>query len=99
MLDDSKVNAVNSRDVREYVGSKQQYADWIKKRLKQLGAIEGEDYLLNKTIKAPEYGLREGYITQNDYIVTLDIAKHLAMMEHNDKGREVRIWFLKNTIL
>lgn len=79
-------NGVNSRDIHEYVGSKQDYSTWIKKRLEQLGAVENEDYLtLHKKME------RQLLI---DYIVTADIAKHLGMMERNDRGKEIRDYFI-----
>ena len=58
--------------------------------MKQLGAIEGEDYLFHKTMKAPEYGLRGGYITQKDYIVTIDMTKCYTRFMHTDK--EIDRW-------
>jgi len=84
------VKAVNSRDIHAYVESKRQYADWIKTRLEDLGAIANEDYILisQKNENGNNRPLK-------DYIVTLDIAKHLAMMERNDKGREVRQYFIE----
>ena len=80
------VNSVNSREIWEYVESKQEFSTWVKKRLEELGAIKNEDYLtidrkINRQI------LKE-------YIVTLDIAKHLAMMERNAKGKEARDYFI-----
>ena len=62
-----------------------------KKRLSQLGAVEEEDYLLNKFIEQLPSGAKQ----KIDYIVTVDIAKHLAMMERNEKGKEVRDYFIR----
>lgn len=80
------LNSVNARDIWSYVESKQDFSNWIKKRLDQLGAIENEDYItLDKKIERQ---------ILKEYIVSLDIAKHLAMMERNDKGKEVRDYFI-----
>lgn len=85
-INGEEVNAVNAREVWEFVESKQEFANWIKARLSELGAVEGVDFLiiLSKTQGRP----------QTQYIVTLDIAKHLAMMERNEKGKECRQHFI-----
>jgi anti-repressor protein len=86
-LSGATTNGVNSRDIHEYVESKQDYSTWIKKRLEQLGAVEGEDFLtLHKKME------RQKLI---DYIITTDIAKHLGMMERNYRGKEIRDYFIE----
>lgn len=90
----NEVNSVNAREIWEYVESKKDFSNWVKSRLKDLGAVENEDYIrLAQKVEANN-------ATKIEYIVTLDIAKHLAMMERNAKGREVRQYFIdyeKNT--
>lgn len=88
----SETNAVNSRDIHKFVESKQQYADWIKSRLSELGAVDGVDFMFHKFMN-PE--IKSNNKTQIDYIVTLDIAKHLAMMERNEKGKQARQYFIE----
>jgi phage anti-repressor protein len=68
------------------VESKQEFSSWIKKRLESLGAIDKEDYLtIDKKVNRQ---------ILKEYIVTIDIAKHLAMMERNKKGKEARQYFI-----
>lgn len=85
----SETNAVNSRDIHKFVGSKRQYADWIKIRLDEIGAIDGVDYVLVSQKNETNNG------STKTYIVTLDIAKHLAMMERNEKGKQARQYFIE----
>lgn len=48
--------------------------------------VEGQDYVtMNKSVRGGQ---------QVDYIVTLEMAKHLAMMEKTGKGFEVRQYFI-----
>lgn len=83
-------NSVNARDIWSFIESKQDFSTWIKKRLEQLGAIEKEDY-----IKAPQKnGASKTGQSIIEYIVTINIAKHLAMMERNEKGKEARQYFI-----
>lgn len=86
----SETNAVNSRDIHKFVESKQDYSTWIKQRLEELGAENGVDYVIHKIV-----GNQKGGRPSFDYIVTLDIAKHLAMMERNEKGKQARQYFIE----
>lgn len=87
VIGNGAVNSVNSREIHSFVESKQQYADWIKSRLDDLSSIENEDFTIHKIMNGKNW--------QSDYIVTLEIAKHLAMMERNEKGKEARQYFIE----
>lgn len=78
---------VSARDLHEFLGSKQQFADWIKGRISKYGLIENQDYttfhnFMNRS-KTTEYAL------------TIDAAKELAMVEGNDKGKAARQYFIE----
>lgn len=83
------VNAVNARDLWKFLGSKRQFGNWIKDRLE--GFIEGQDYVSNKNVK----NLPAGGRPETEYIISLDTAKHIAMLERNEQGRKVRQYFIK----
>ncbi|MFD2837902.1 antA/AntB antirepressor family protein [Azotobacter vinelandii] len=55
------------------------FNDWIGRRIEQYGFIEGEDFysVLSKSA---------GGRPSQDYHLTLDMAKELAMVENNEKG-------------
>lgn len=87
------VNAVNARDLWNALESKQEFSHWIKNRIDKLGLIESRDYgVFDKIIKNTEGGVGRPV---TEYVVTMDIAKHLAMIEMTDKGREVREYFIE----
>ena len=93
------VNAVLARDVWRALDSKQEYANWFKRRVDQSGFVEGEDYrLLDKLIKQniDEELIEPGSGGSNrvDHAVSIDMAKHLGMMERNEKGKDVRQYFI-----
>jgi len=81
---------INSRELHKALESGQQYADWIKNRLEKYDFIEGEDYIsVQKNMK------REiGATRSTDYLITIDAAKELAMLENNDAGRRIRRYFI-----
>lgn len=83
------VNAVNARELWQYLESKQQFGNWIRNRIRQLGFVEGVDFTVNKIINGM------GQFSETDYIISLDMAKHLAMAEKNEKGHIVRRYFIE----
>lgn len=84
----NEVNSVNARELWEYLESKTQFADWIKSRIEKFGFTEGEDYILVSEKNETNNGYKK------DYIITIDMAKELAMVENNEKGRVVRKYFI-----
>lgn len=70
-----QVNEVNARELHDFLGSKQEFANWIKNRIEQYGFVEGQDFTVDKFIN--------GRATQIDYHLTIDMAKELAMVERN----------------
>jgi phage anti-repressor protein len=88
---DNHDQLVNARELHEFVGSKQQFTDWIKNRIEKWGFIENIDY----TLISQNYETSTGGTVRKEYILTLDTAKELAMVENNDKGRQARKYFIE----
>lgn len=82
---------VDARALYEALGSQRQFGNWITNRLRQLNAEESLDYqVFNKFVKNLQGGR-----PSKEYIVSLDIAKHIAMMEGTKRGKEVRKYFIE----
>jgi anti-repressor protein len=78
---------VNARELHEFMDINSKFADWIKNRIEKYDFIENEDYVtLSKNL--------ENGGKSKEYILKLDTAKEIAMVENNDKGREVRKYFI-----
>lgn len=98
-------SVVSARELYTFLEVKQQFADWIKKRIIKYGFQEGDDYLIvdgvSKTLDS-EQGeevfhnsmKNPGGRPQTDYALTLDMAKQLSMVENNQKGKEARQYFI-----
>lgn len=71
----------------QFVESKQQFADWIKGRIEKYGFVEGEDFTVDKFII--------GRATVIDYHLSIEMGKEVAMVENNEKGRQVRRYFIE----
>lgn len=80
-----QVNSVNARKIHEYLEVKTVFATWIKRAIEKYDFNENEDYISILT---------DSKSGKRDFIVTLDMAKELAMLENNDKGKETRKYFI-----
>lgn len=67
---------------------KSPYREWSARRLKDCDAVENEDY------EAVENSTPSGQ-TKKDHIIKLDTAKEMAMLERNEKGKQVRRYFIQ----
>jgi phage anti-repressor protein len=83
----------NARDLHTFLGVKRDFSNWIRERIDDYGFIENQDYIL--LAKNGEERIGRGGHNRKDYHLTLDTAKELAMVERNDKGRQVRRYFIE----
>jgi len=91
-IGEAEIQTVNARDLHKFLGSKRQFADWIKERITQYDFQENQDYLLvsqNNEIKG-----RGGDRRSIDYFLSLDMAKELCMVERNERGKQARAYFI-----
>lgn len=90
--------AVDARELHQFLGVKRDFSTWIKRRLKDYGLVENQDYSQAIDSKAHQNGgaVKSSTYGQDkiDYHLTLDVAKELAMVEKNAKGREARRYFI-----
>jgi len=82
---------VNGRELYEWLESKQDFSTWIKKRINESDAIENEDYFSFHKKMEREIGATN----RIEYIIKLDIAKEMAMLERNEKGKKARRYFIE----
>lgn len=80
---------VNGRELHQVLGSKQDFSTWVKKRLNECDAVESQDFSrFHKKMEANNATLIE-------YHIKLDTAKEMAMLERNEKGKQVRRYFIE----
>ena len=83
----------NARDLHAFLGVKKVFAAWITNRISEYEFIENQDYILLSNLGKQTSG-RGGH-NRKDYHLTIDTAKELAMVEHNEKGRQIRRYFIE----
>ena len=90
-LSGESITAVNARDLWKFLESKQDFSTWIKRRIEKYDFIEGQDYLLHKFVEQLPSGAKHCI----EYLISLDMAKELAMVENNERGRQARQYFIE----
>lgn len=82
---------VNARDLHAFLEVGKMFAHWIKDRIEQYGFVEHHDYVVFAETGNNPSGGRPA----KEYAITLDMAKELAMVERNDKGKQARLYFIE----
>jgi len=77
---------VDARTLHKHLGVGKMFAHWIKDRIETYGFSEGSDFL-PKLAKTP--GLFGGR-PKTEYLLSLEVAKELALIENNAAGRAIR---------
>ena len=83
----------NATDLHAFLDVGRDVSTWLNERIVKYGFVENQDFALvprNGGIKKGRGGDRRS----KDYLITLDMAKELSMVENNAKGREARRYFI-----
>ncbi|MDO9950863.1 antA/AntB antirepressor family protein [Glaesserella parasuis] len=81
------IQLANARELYTFLEVKNNFAHWINDRITDYGFIQDEDYIIvhERTNGRP----------RKEYHITLDMGKELAMVERNEKGRQIRKYFIE----
>ncbi|WP_209025917.1 P22AR C-terminal domain-containing protein [Mannheimia haemolytica] len=86
-ISNQSVQLANARDLHSFLEITSRYNDWISNRITDYGFVQDEDYIIvtERTAGRP----------RKEYHITLDMGKELAMVERNEKGRQIRKYFIE----
>ena len=88
-INNETVQTVSARELHSFLESRQDFSTWIKNRIEKYGFVENQDFVrFHKKMEANN-------ATMIEYYITLDMAKEVAMIENNEKGRDVRQYFIQ----
>ena len=87
---DSERITLSARDLHKFLEIGTRFNDWFP-RMCEYGFNEHSDY---EALLKNEYNSNGGRPV-TDYEITLDMAKEIAMLQRNDKGKQVRQYFLE----
>lgn len=85
---------VSARNLHDFLDVKTKFNDWISGRIKKYEFIENSDFILvteKKVTNNPKNPISE----YADYVITIDTAKELSMVENNAKGKQARKYFIQ----
>ena len=81
----------DARALHGWLGTDTQFKDWISRRIKEDRFVEGEDFVRRSCLSSKGRG---GW-NRKDYLITIDMAKELAMVERTVRGRATRRYFIE----
>ena len=89
IINNESQNSINGRDLWRELGVKREFANWMPENLKMFSARR--DY---QAFDVDVKNLKGGRPRQ-EYALTLDTAKHIALVSRTEKGKEIRDYFIE----
>ena len=80
--------AVMGRDLHAFLGLKDRYNDWFP-RMVEYGFVAGQDFT-ELSVKPTGAGR-----PRQDHIISLDMAKEIAMIQRTERGKRARQYFIE----
>ena len=84
------VQAVDARALHNFLEVGKDFSNWFKDRISHYGFVENRDFGVFAGIGENPRGGRPS----KDFMISLAMAKELAMVERNDKGKQARLYFI-----
>lgn len=85
------ISTVNARELHSFLESGRDFSTWIKDRIVSYGFVEDQDFLVFHENGVNPYGGRPN----KNYMLSIDMAKELSMVERNAKGKQARQYFIE----
>jgi anti-repressor protein len=88
---------VDARRLYEFLEGRQKFSNWIKSYILKFQFIENKDFKVCVTNLLSKECVVQGRGGHNsvDYLLTLGMAKELAMLQRSAKGRQARQYFIE----
>ena len=83
---------VSGRELHKFLEVKSRFNDWFNNRLEMYGFTENIDFVAITKILVTAQGNKSSY---KDYLMKISMAKELAMIENNEKGKVIRKYFIE----
>lgn len=90
--DDNSRPTVSGRELHKALNIDSNYTTWFK-RMCEYGFVEGVDYVT--CFPNLESENQHGGQNKTDHLITLDMAKHICMIQRSPKGKAFREYFIE----
>ena len=85
-----QTEVVSARELHQFLGVGRDFSNWVKDRISTYQFVENQDFVVFAKFGENPKGGRPA----TEYALTLDTAKELAMLENNEKGKQIRRYFI-----
>lgn len=90
-LNENHEPVVSGRELHKILEIKTQYTKWLE-RMSEYGFEENVDYIAISQKRLTAQGNNTEY---TDHVLKMDMAKEIAMLQRNEKSKEVRKYFIQ----
>lgn len=88
--------AVSARELHQFLEVETKFTTWIERRIEEYGFVENQDFVcLSQNWETQRKDGQRGIAVRKEYIISLDMAKELSMVERNEKGKLARLYFIE----
>ncbi|WP_336288740.1 MULTISPECIES: phage antirepressor KilAC domain-containing protein [unclassified Bartonella] len=90
------IQTVNARELHAFLEVGKDFSNWIKDRINKYSFIINQDFIKTQDLRSPNLAsAKSRTVIAINYHLTLDMAKELAMVERNEKGKQARQYFIE----
>ena len=83
---------VSARELHEFLEVGRDFTTWIKARIEKYEFLENVDFTI---IESFHQNGGKGGRPEKDYVLTIEMAKELSMVENSEKGKQARKYFIQ----
>lgn len=102
-INQEKKRFVNARELHKWLKVGRDFSNWVKDRIEKYEFAESIDYFtvarIGDGVKERSDGIlideKTGKVIPKEYVLTIDMAKEIAMLENNELGKKVRKYFIR----
>jgi phage anti-repressor protein len=95
-LNNQHSQLIDARSLHKFLGVGRDFSNWIKDRIEDYSFLENLDFIRVESLSSPKLASSKSRPQKViDYHIAIDMAKELGMIERNDKGREIRRYFIE----
>lgn len=87
---ETRERLISARELHKALKIGKDFTTWMRDRINKYEFIENSDFILT----FPKIGERKN-VVKHEYYLTIDTSKEICMIENNEKGRNIRRYFIE----